>query len=536
MSDTDAKKEELQKAFKEYDSSGDGRLIFEDFMALLRRGNKDFKEAQAETLFEICDQDMSGTVDFDELVEFIFNRSNMDKLFIIETKSDEEEAKQILLGKPAPVRRAASKAVKQRGDDWGKMTWRERLEVLLEIEKGELEGDQMMRSMRAPLKDPSCTLKVPKRKPHADKGSEKSPKSPMKEQADRPKTAEQRRKSVLDVDKPATKPTPATVSGGLPPALKQGKFGIAEMSQVELVNYSLQSDDLSFAGRSADVRKELMGFRDYLCTAGSPLDDVDVLKYIAKGTAGWVFLCENKETKNKCAMKFIRMTQARSGIKEWYCSKVVRNLTDRNGEQNIVFTDEKVHVLQRSTAPDIIKEQLANAGPVDFYLAMTQELMPWGTLEDLEKEGELSPEVMFKCLEDVSVTLAMMHANGLQHRDVKPENIMLVMDDDDTVVSAKLCDMGSAMVGNEPGSCEDDIRRFGVTLFSVATGEGWLANRLIRAKHEDLVARLTEAVEGSSDPTMLKLPQYLEQILSGKMTMEDIAQLMSDLADNYDEG
>merc|ERR1711924_118763 len=123
----------------------------------------------------------------------------------------------------------------------------------------------------------------------------------------------------------------------------------------------------------------------------------------------------------------------------------------------------------------------------------------------------------------------------IQHRDVKPENIMLQMDDEnddgqETVTSAKLCDFGSAQIGNDSNSCWDDIRRFGVTLFSVATGEGWTKNRLIRAKHDELVSRLTTAVADSSDPTMKRLPKVLEQILGGSMKMADVAKVMAEMA------
>merc|ERR1719331_681494 len=112
---------------------------------------------------------------------------------------------------------------------------------------------------------------------------------------------------------------------------------------------------------------------------------------------------------------------------------------------------------------------------------------------------------------------------------------MLQMDEDETVVAAKLCDFGSAMVGDEADSRMDDIRRFGVTLFSVATGEGWTKNRLIRAKHDELESRLTTAVADSSDPTMKRLPKVLEQILGGSMKMADVAKVMAEMADAYDD-
>merc|ERR1712039_715581 len=125
-----------------------------------------------------------------------------------------------------------------------------------------------------------------------------------------------------------------------------------------------------------------------------------------------------------------------------------------------------------------------------------------------------------------------MHANNVQHRDIKPENIMLQMDEFDNVVSAaKLCDFGSAEIGNSEKGRRDDIRRFGVTLFSVATGEGWTKNRLIHAEHDDLVARLSEAVQGCEDAALKRLPDVLKQILDGSLSMAQIAELMKELGD-----
>merc|ERR1740130_739547 len=108
-------------------------------------------------------------------------------------------------------------------------------------------------------------------------------------------------------------------------------------------------------------------------------------------------------------------------------------------------------------------------------------------------------------------------------------------DGEETVVAAKLCDFGSAQVGNDSKSCQDDIRRFGVTLFSVASGEGWTKNRLIREKHDALVERLGVAVASSDDPSVKRLPQVLEQILSGSMSMAQVASVMEELGDAYDE-
>lgn len=535
----EARMDALRGQFKAFDKAGDGRLSFEEFFALLKSGKPTFEEEQAQVLFRSCDEDMSGHLEFDEFVAFIYGGEStavsMDRVFKLEKSGEEEECKQALMHKPGEIRAAASKAVKKRGENWGSLTWKERLEEVRELEQEEREHSEA-RTAGAPHLNPSSSLKgVAKRKAGRkdDTKATVSPKS-IKKAVEGIESTEVRRTK-------AKEPSTSSLNSAMPKGLAVGKFAIADMSQEAIVNYSLQDDDLAFAGNNADVKAELREFRTHLKSAGSPLDMLDITKFIAKGTAGWVFLCANKETGKKCAMKLIRMTQARSGIKEWYCSKVLKPLVEAADADpevesaSVVFTEEVVRVVKRSDAPPVIKEQLENAGPVEYYMAMCQELMPWGTLEDLAKEGELSPEIMFKGLEDVARTLAVMHENNLQHRDVKPENIMLQMDEDETVVAAKLCDFGSAMIGNEADSRMDDIRRFGVTLFSVATGEGWTKNRLIREKHENLVSRLKEAVEGSEDPTMKMLPEILEKILSGTMQMKEVQTVMEELADNYED-
>jgi len=528
--DEEKRQARLKEAFRACDTDGSGKLCFDQFFALMLKGNPKFQEDQARTLFVLCDQDMSGEVDFDEFLEYIFNNDNLSRVFKLEVNAEEEECKQVLLSKPGPIREAASKAVKERGDKWKDLTWKDRLDVVRELEKD--SKDTTARAAKNPLVNSSSSCSAPPRRAKADiAAAEAVPASPAKSAMGA--TGHRNKAEATPVaDKKPGADDFGSLLGAVPKSLKvMNKFAIADKSQSELVDYSLQDEDLSFAGQNSTVKAELRAFRDHMRTATSPLDEVNIIKFIAKGTAGWVFLVENKETGEKGAMKLIRMTQARSGIKEWFCSKVLRAVGTC---PNVVFTSESVRVVARDTAPPVIQKELENAGPVNFYMCLTQELMPWGTLEDLAVDGELSPAIMFKCMEDVANTLAMMHKNNLQHRDVKPENIMLQMDENDSVIAAKMCDFGSAMVGDDPKSVQDDIRRFGVTLFSVATGEEWTKSRLIREKHENLVSRLELAVEGSDVPAFKTLPQVLEQILSGSMQMSEVAEKMAELGDAFD--
>jgi Ca2+-binding EF-hand superfamily protein len=66
------KNEELQKAFKKSDKSGDGRLSFEEMKRLLKRGNPDLGDNELQLLFQGVDKNHDGGVDFSEFVAYIY--------------------------------------------------------------------------------------------------------------------------------------------------------------------------------------------------------------------------------------------------------------------------------------------------------------------------------------------------------------------------------------------------------------------------------------------------------------------------------
>lgn len=302
--------------------------------------------------------------------------------------------------------------------------------------------------------------------------------------------------------------------------------GIAAMSQSDLVNDSIEPEDMRFAASFPSARSELQWLKNHLKTAGSPEEILEIPKFIAQGTAGWVFEAERKSTGKRQAMKIMRMTQVRTGLREWYISKLIRNWG--SSIYNVVLTDEDVYVLHKKRAPKVVSSQLELSGPVQFFACFIQEFMGGGNLEGLALKGQLTQAVMLKSLATVSETLAAMHRQLIQHRDVKPENVLLEMKDG-ALVSAKLCDLGSAEMGENPQGEADDVRRFGVTFFAVAAGEPWTKNALIRAKHEDLIERMKLVAAGFSDGPMKLVPEALREILQDSPSMHRVSQIMSGL-------
>mmetsp|Transcript_14741 Transcript_14741/g.34761 ORF Transcript_14741/g.34761 Transcript_14741/m.34761 type:complete len:534 (-) Transcript_14741:119-1720(-) len=522
------KLKELKESFKVLDADHDGKLYFKEFFTLLKKGNPDFLERQAELLFRAADEDLSGTVDFAEFVDFLFHSKEMERIVSNIPDVEEENAKTELMQVPHSIRVAASSAAKARGSNWRDLSWTERLEEVRRFEESERQKSKET---------------VPNTVAADSKKDEKEEQELAKSTAEDEPPAEKKPEQVSSTEvklvpppassKPAPAPAPAPPTLRPPAAAPRAAAGfsrptsIADMNQEQLVDYSIQTDDFSFVGNNDRAAlREMQDFKEYLRTAKGPEDVVEIQRYIAKGTAGWVFQAEKKPDGGRVALKLIRMTQARTGMKEWYVSKLLRAAE----VTNVVYTDETVRVLAKQGAVPIVANELQNAGPVPYYICMMQEFLEGGTLEKLANEGKLSLQTTLRALEEVSHALAAMHANNVQHRDVKPENVLLEMSPAGEMVQAKVCDFGCAEIGaSNRAGVKDDVRRFGVTFFSVITGEWWTKNRLIHEGHENLVQRMQQAVEGSPNAVASKFPDALAKILACDMRMDAIAALMTEL-------
>lgn len=464
MSMQDDRREDghLKEAFQMFDTNSDGRLSFDEFYALLQRGIPDFPEMEAQELFRDADKDLSGLVDFNEFVDYIYGNTDFKEYVKSQVAANahemaEQEAKNKCLHKSLKLRSETAKLLSHCGSDWKKMSWVDRLSAVTETEIGQRRRD-------------------------ASSVPERPPSKPKRET----------RRSVYE-----------------------------NMTQEANVDYCIHRYDLGFAGRTYHQETdELLDLRMKLRTSGGPEEFAEIRRYVAKGTAGWIFEVYWKESGERKAMKLIRMSQSISGLKEWFASKILKQA----GLDHIVYTHPTVCVVNRDLAPAIVKEQLLSAGPVNFYLCLFQDFAGGGDLEDLRAEGRLTAQMMFGALVDVAATLAKMHDRGVHHRDVKPENVLVEMDGE-TITSAKICDLGCVTFLSDAEGCTDDIRRFGVMLFSLTTGEPWTANRLIHENHNDLVDRMTKFVADSS-VAMKELPGMLSKILDGCLNMHQVEEMM----------
>lgn len=67
-----AKRAEFKRRFDKLDTNGDGQLDFIELCRLLKRGNPNMRDADISKLFKVVDGDGSGTVDFEEFINYLY--------------------------------------------------------------------------------------------------------------------------------------------------------------------------------------------------------------------------------------------------------------------------------------------------------------------------------------------------------------------------------------------------------------------------------------------------------------------------------
>ncbi|ELP92332.1 serine/threonine protein kinase HT1, putative [Entamoeba invadens IP1] len=81
------------------------------------------------------------------------------------------------------------------------------------------------------------------------------------------------------------------------------------------------------------------------------------------------------------------------------------------------------------------------------HICMVSEFAEYGSLQDLmkhKKSDEVDMKLRVKMLLDAAKGISYLHENGILHRDIKPDNILVFSLDLNQKVNAKLTDFGSA--------------------------------------------------------------------------------------------
>lgn len=114
---------------------------------------------------------------------------------------------------------------------------------------------------------------------------------------------------------------------------------------------------------------------------------------------------------------------------------------DPSFQQRFRWESERAARLQE---PHVIP--VHDFGQIDGVLFIDMRLVNGGSLKDLLRaRGALEPARAVSIISQVASALDAAHSDGLVHRDVKPENVLLTAED-----FAYLVDFGIARAGNDP--------------------------------------------------------------------------------------
>jgi serine/threonine protein kinase len=247
-----------------------------------------------------------------------------------------------------------------------------------------------------------------------------------------------------------------------------------------------------------------------------------VVRELGRGATGEVYMVRDEETGQSYAMKVTNRYAA--GWSE-----------DSQRNRSIALEIAVMKKLQHENIVNLIE---VIDDPKNRKIFLVQELMEGGALmPDLEKQDPMINEVAWKYFRDVVAGLAYLHAEGVIHRDIKPQNILLTADG-----KAKIADFGAAVfVEAEEGkvayagtpafmspelflssevaaefskSPAIDIFALGATLFCMVVGNPpWMANNQIEL-----------ALKISNDclefPDQVYLDPHLKHLL-GRMLEKD---------------
>ena len=161
---------------------------------------------------------------------------------------------------------------------------------------------------------------------------------------------------------------------------------------------------------------------------------------LGEGAFGQVLLVEHQETQN-----------------EYACKKLSKEVV------NTSWLQTEVSILKACRHPNIVflREVLSGAAS-DDHVFLVLELARGGSLmEKIEDEGCLPESYAASVIIQTASALGYLHAKGIVHRDMKPENVLLLGRESRPLV--KLCDFGLSKIldsrENRPDAAREDVMK-----------------------------------------------------------------------------
>lgn len=118
--------------------------------------------------------------------------------------------------------------------------------------------------------------------------------------------------------------------------------------------------------------------------------------------------------------------------------------------------EREVTLMRSLRHPNIV--QFIGASNVKESLAIVIEFAPLGSLAGVMEKQQLSLSFKVMCLLEIAKALQFLHSNGIIHRDIKPQNILMFSLEPKAQVHVKLTDFGTArFISDDPTTITKNV-------------------------------------------------------------------------------
>ncbi|ELP94371.1 serine/threonine protein kinase HT1, putative [Entamoeba invadens IP1] len=125
--------------------------------------------------------------------------------------------------------------------------------------------------------------------------------------------------------------------------------------------------------------------------------------------------------------------------------KKMKQINNSDEKKSIDEFEKEVAMLDKFRCDYIV--HFYGAVFIPNKICMVTEFAQFGSLQDLikhKRSDEIETKLRVKMLLDAAKGISYLHKNGILHRDIKPDNILVFSLDVNEKVNAKLTDFGSA--------------------------------------------------------------------------------------------
>ncbi|KAH3758255.1 tyrosine protein kinase [Pelomyxa schiedti] len=126
---------------------------------------------------------------------------------------------------------------------------------------------------------------------------------------------------------------------------------------------------------------------------------------------------------------------------EWRGQLVAVKLLKNQTSTALTDFLREVHILDTVRCPQIVN--FLGACKLPGTLSIVTEFAPLGNLSDCMKKHRMSLVLKSKCFLDCSRGMQFLHQSSLLHRDLKPDNLLMVSLDTSAAINCKLTDFGT---------------------------------------------------------------------------------------------